>query len=339
VTYVMPVLNEADHLEEAVRAILDQRYSGASELVLALGPSTDDTDAVADRLAAEDARVRLVRVPEANIPLGLNLAIAAARHDVIVRVDAHSTLPPDYTATMVAALERTSAAVVGGLMDAQGKTPFGEAVARAYKSPFGLGGGAHHDSDVEGPAESAYLGVFRRGVLEEFGGYDETLRRCEDWELASRLRTSGRLVWLVPSVKVVYYPRETVDKLWSQMFATGVWRGELVRRQGTTPLRYLAPPILVCALALSPVAALGLARRPAGVVRAGLACVASAPVVYAVGLAAASSRLGGASWGDHARNVVAMAVTHVSWGAGFVRGFVRGAEGILDRSRVTQPSR
>ncbi len=337
VSYVMPVLNEEQHLAAAVASILDQDYEGPSELILALGASTDDTPAIAAAIAAGDARVRLVDNPANHIPAGLNLAIAAARHPVIVRVDAHAQLPPGYTATMVEALERTGAAVVGGLMDARGETPFQRAVARAYNSPFGLGGGAYHGGAVEGEIDSAYLGVFDASIFDEVGGYDETLLRGEDWELTSRIRAAGRRVWLVPSVRVAYWPRATADKLRRQMFATGAWRGELVRRQGRTPLRYLAPPAAVAALAVAPVSALVLASgRPRGALRALLGLSAAAPFVYLAGLGAASARLGGDGVRDHALNIGALATIHTSWGLGFLRGWTRGAAQVVDSSRVTR---
>nr|NLI49076.1 glycosyltransferase family 2 protein [Propionibacterium sp.] len=335
VSYVMPVLNEERHLAEAVGAVLAQEYAGDQELILALGACTDATPAIAARLAAADARVRIVANPESHISAGLNRAIAAARHPVIVRVDAHATLPPGYTATLVSALRRTGAAVVGGLMEAHGDSPLQRSAARAYNSPFGLGGGAYHGTDREGEAESAYLGVFRRDALAAVGGYDETLLRGEDWELAFRLRAAGYRVWLVPSVRVGYWPRDTFGRLARQFFATGAWRAELVRRQRRTSLRYLAPPLLVLGLALSPAAAAALRwGRPRGPARGVLAAAASVPVAYAVGLALVVRRMGGATPADRARDAAVLATLHTSWGLGFLRGLAVGARGTVDRSRV-----
>lgn len=340
VSYVMPVLNEEEHLTEAVSAILAQVYPGDAEVVLALGESTDRTAEIAAALAASDPRVRCVDNPDTQISAGLNRAIGAAKHPVIVRVDAHSTLPDGYTATMVEALFASDAAVVGGLMHAQGRTPFQRAVARAYNSPFGLGGGVYHGGGEEGEADSAYLGVFRREVLDEVGGYDETLLRGEDWELASRIRAAGHRVWLVPSLAVTYWPRDTWAGLRRQFLATGTWRGELVRRQGSTPPRYLAPPVLVLGLAAAPVAAAALASgRVRGPLRLACGLSAALPVAYKIGLAAASVRLGGDTAADRLRNMGVLATMHLSWGAGFLRGFTLGAGSTVDRSRVpTKPA-
>lgn len=337
VSYVMPVYNEAVYIDDAIASVLAQVYDGDQELVLALGPSTDGTSERVARLAASDARIRVVHNPEMAIPIGLNRAIRAARHDVIVRVDAHTELDPDYTATAVATLTRTGAASLGGLMVASGRSRFQSAVARAYNSRLGLGGGAYHGSAVEGPAESAYLGIMRRSALVEVGLYDEGLRRGEDWELNFRLRSAGHVVWLDPALRVTYWPRDTWSKLVRQFVATGIWRGELVRRHGGRhPLRYFAPPALVVASAASIVVLVlqvaGALSGPASIV---LGLVHLAPAAYLLlllGLLVVPSS--GRALADRATFALVIATMHVSWGAGFLRGVALGARDAVDRSRT-----
>ena len=339
VSYVMPVLNEERHLADAVAAVLNQEYPAQAELVLALGASTDDTTAIARELAAADERITLVDNPRNDIPVGLNLAIRASRHPIVIRVDAHAELPAGYSRTMVDLLNEHGAVNVGGVMHAKGRTPFQRAVARAYNSPWGLGGGQYHGAKKAGPSDSAYLGVFRREVLEQVGGYDESLRRAEDWELNSRILAAGHLIWYTPDVAVTYWPRATPASLRRQMFATGVWRGHLVREHRfRTPRKYLAPPAVVLALATSGLVALaqlngGLRGRPAKV----LSAVHAAPLVYAAGLTAVSKRsLGAESNSELLLNVAALGIMHLSWGAGFLRGLFSGAHATVDKSRVTR---
>lgn len=336
VSYVMPVLNEAGHLERAVGAILAQEYDGESELVLALGSSSDETDQIAARLAAAEPRIRLVRNSANDIPKGLNAAIRASRHPVVIRVDAHAELPPGYTAAAVETLRRTGCANLGGVMVARGETPVQRAIARAYNSPFGLGGGIYHHGEAETPADSAYLGVFRREVLFEVGLFDQTLRRAEDWELNHRIRAAGYQVLFTPKLEVTYWPRTSLDALRRQMYATGVWRGHLVRRQRSTPWRYLPPPAVALLVGLSLV---GLVLQAVGLVRGGsarafgMAQVAAAG--YAVGVTAVGvTRLEGERLRDRLLNAAVLATMHLSWGAGFLRGVVFGAATTVDRSRV-----
>jgi len=250
VSYVMPVLNEERYLRQAVESIFEQNYEGSVELVLALGLSTDGTNEIANSLVAEakkrKRKIHLVENTSGTTSGGLNAAIAKATGDVVVRVDAHSKLSPSYTALAVEILNQTGAANVGGLMRAVGNSPFQNAVAWAYMSRFGLGGGAFHVGAEAGPADSVYLGVFRREILQSIGGFDETVIRGQDWQLNLRLRSAGHSVWFDPRLEVEYHPRSSWRKLARQFFDTGLWRAWLSRENpGQISLRYLAPPALV----------------------------------------------------------------------------------------------
>lgn len=330
----MPVLNEERYLRRAVASTLAQDVPGPVELILALGPSTDATDAIARELAAADPRVVLLANPAADIPVGLNLAIRASRHPTIVRVDAHSELAPGYTRRALATLARTRAANVGGVMRADGRSPFQRAVARAYNSRAGLGGGAYHGGTEEGPAESAYLGVFRRSVIAEVGYFDESIRRGEDWELNLRIRRAGYRVWFDPALSVVYWPRESWTRLVRQFRATGAWRGELVRRYGRrNSLRFFAPPLLVVSVAVSAVVGL---LQATGVVRGRAASVVHVPVAAYAALVATVSlgRGGGRGWRDRAWTAGVLPSMHLPWGVGFLWAIARGARDTVDTSRL-----
>ena len=238
VSVVMPVRNEEPHLEAAVGRVLAQGYGGELEVVIAVGPSSDRTREIADSLAATDERVVVVDNPTGFTPAGLNLAIEAASYEIIVRVDGHAELCPGYITTAVETLRATGAANVGGLMDAQGRTPFEQAVAAAYNSHLGLGGGGFHlAATPAGPADTVFLGVFRRDALKEVGGFDESLHRAQDWELNYRLRRAGHLVWFTPELRVVYRPRSSLRALAKQFHLTGRWRREVVRRHPDTASR------------------------------------------------------------------------------------------------------
>jgi len=337
VSYVMPVYNEAAYISAAIDSVFAQQYEGERELVVVLGPSTDGTTERVTQRAEGDDRIRIVESPQLSIPLSLNLAIRAARHDIIIRVDAHTELPDDYTAVGVATLQRTGAASVGGLMVATGRGRLQSAIARAYNSRLGLGGGAYHGGASEGPAESAYLGIMRREPLMAVGLYDEGLKRGEDWELNLRLREAGHVVWLNPALRVAYWPRDTWNKLARQFTATGIWRGELVRRLGgRNSLRYFVPPALVLASALSLVLlVLELTGLVTGLAAWLLSVVYLGPVLYSALLVSLLFvRSSGERFADRATFARVIAVMHFSWGAGFLRGVVVGARDAVDTSRT-----
>ena len=255
VAVVMPVLNEENYLEAAVLAILSQDYQGPIQVVLALGPSTDRTNEVADRICAGDSRVSSVPNPTGRTPEGLNAALAATKQEIVVRVDAHSELSDGYIRLAVETLQRTGADNVGGIMGARGVTKFEKAVAAAMRSPLGVGSASFHTGGAEGPAESVYLGVFQRSALERVGGYDPAFTRAQDWEMNYRIRTTGGTVWFNPDLFVTYRPRPNVFKLAKQYFEYGSWRHEVMRRHPDTrrtksALRYFAPPLAVALIVI-----------------------------------------------------------------------------------------
>ena len=262
VSVILPVLNEEKHLEESISAILAQDYQGNFEVILALGPSKDHTDEIAHSLAARDNRVKLVSNPTGKTAAGLNLAIASSHNAVIVRVDGHAKIPNNYLTLAVEILQKTGSVNVGGVMAAQGITQFEKAVARAMRSPLGVGASRFHTGGAAGEVDTVYLGVFRREAIISAGGFDERYTRAQDWELNHRLRKNGGKIYFDPRLQVTYRPRPNLVKLAKQYFQYGTWRRVVSRsHSGTINLRYLAPPLtlfgtlisLICGLVIHPI--------------------------------------------------------------------------------------
>ena len=324
VSVIMPVRNEERHLAESVSHVLSQDYPGALELVLAVGPSRDRTEEIAKRLARADSRITVVANPSGEIPSALNAAVRAARYDFIVRADGHCMLPPGYVSTAMRTLAQTGAVNVGGVMAAEGSTPFQQAVAWAMTSPFGVGSAPNHTGGSAGPADTVYLGAFRRSAVEGVGGYDERYLRAEDWEMNHRIREAGGLIWFEPELRVSYRPRASVAALGAQYFHYGRWRRVVARQHtGTINLRYLAPPAAVAMMAVGTAAGLAgviaLAAGAGGWPPVLLTACFAAPLAYVLGLLGVSATAIGKLRSDAlARLPVALATMHICWGAGFL---------------------
>lgn len=328
ISVVIPVLNEQNHLAAAVKSVLSQKYSGDIEVLLALGPSRDNTNQVAADLAAADKRIRLIDNPRGLTTVGLNEAVRQSKHGIIVRIDAHSEPAPGYFETGVKILLQQRADLIGGIMDAKGTSAFQKAVAWAYTSRFGIGGAKFHVGGEAGEAESAYLGIFQKSALERVGGYDESIIRGEDWDLAQRIKKTGGLVWFSPELKVTYWPRGTWQKLAHQFMSTGIWRGDLTRRNASgASIRYWIPPVLV------------------GAVAWGLVLLANGhwygilpAAVYLMGVAFLASTAQSLSLKSRVALLIALPTMHFAWGLGFWRGYFFSALGIVDKSRVGSKS-
>jgi hypothetical protein len=323
VSVIMPVRDEQRHLAEAVGHVLAQEYTAEVEVVLAVGPSRDATEEIAHGLAAADPRVTVVANPNGLIPSANNVAIKASRHPIVARVDGHALIPPGYLRQAVATLQETGADNVGGIMAAEGVTPFEQAVAWAMTSPAGVGSARFHTGGRAGPADSVYLGVYRRTALEQVGGYDENYLRAEDWEMNHRIRQAGGLIWFQPGLRVTYRPRATVAALARQYFHYGRWRRVVSRQHaGTINLRYLAPPLTLLVIAAGLLAGLdGLADRftdhlpTLGWLMLGFLV----PAAYLAGILAVTATAASTLTRPAlARLPVALLTMHMAWGLGFL---------------------
>ena len=307
VSVILPVLNEEAHLEDSILAILSQDYQGSFEVILALGPSRDRTNEIANALVARDARVKLVANPTGKTAAGLNLAVAASQSPVIVRVDGHAEIPKNYLTLAVEILRETGAVNVGGVMAAEGVTKFEKAVARAMRSPLGVGASRFHTGGAAGEADTVYLGSFRREAINQAGGFDERYTRAQDWELNYRLRKNGGVIYFDPRLQVTYRPRPTLRKLAKQYFQYGTWRRVVSRsHSGTINLRYLAPPVTLLGSLFSLIA--GSLMHPILFIPAatyGLFVLVSAAMM------ARSIR-------EYFSLIAIIPTMHFAWGAGFI---------------------
>lgn len=307
VSVILPVLNEEAHLADSIQSILSQNYQGSFEVILALGPSSDRTDEIAKALATQDARVKLVSNPTGKTAAGLNLAIAKSNNPVIVRVDAHAEIPNDYLTLAVEILRETGAVNVGGVMAAEGITKFEIAVARAMRSPLGVGASRFHTGGKAGEVDTVYLGSFRREAITQAGGFDERYTRAQDWELNHRLRKNGGLIYFDPRLQVTYRPRPNLRKLAKQYFQYGTWRRVVSRsHSGTINLRYLAPPVTLIGTAFSLFS--GFLLHPILYIPA---------AIYGL-FVAISSLILGRSISERLYLLAIIPTMHFSWGAGFI---------------------
>lgn len=313
VSVVVPVRNEAPHLERAVASILEQAYPEPFDVCLAVAPSEDATEQIADELARREPRVSVVPNPAGVTPAALNAAIRATSGSIVVRVDGHAELSPGYIRRAVETMCRTGAVNVGGRQVPQPETPFEEAVAAATTSWLGTGGATYRVGGEPGPVDTVYLGVFDRAAGDAVGWFDESLIRNQDYELNIRLRQAGGVVWFDPELWVGYRPRGSWRALAKQYYEYGWWKAEVIRRYpDSMRLRQLAaaagpPTILVCALA-------GRRRRVPALVA----------LSYAAALAAASCN-GPRTLVSPFVRIVAQVVMHAGWSGGFLVGTTRAA--------------
>ena len=307
VSVILPILNEESDLENCITAILQQDYDGELEVILALGPSKDSTDLIAQKIAAKDKRVKLVKNPTGLTAAGLNLAIKASSFEIICRIDGHAEISKTYIKSAVSIMKETGAVNVGGIMFADSDQGLQRTVAQAMRSKLGVGPSKFHTGGGAGESETVYLGTFKKSAILAAGGFDERFIRAQDWELNHRIRKQGGLIWFDPRLVVTYRPRKTLSKLARQYFQYGRWRRVITRtHSNTSSLRYLAPPFALVVNLFSLI--LGIFISPLLLIPLSIYVITLVIGGFMIGIKIA----------DKLMMPLVLATMHMSWGLGFI---------------------
>ena len=310
ISVLIPCYNEENHIGPCIESVICDFVLRNCEVLVIDGRSPDETRRIVSELAVRYPIIKLLDNPDRLQAAGMNVGLKVARGRTIVRLDAHSTYPAGHVERCCAALENTDAANVGGVMVPVGSGLVQESVARAMAHPAGIGGSKFHLDKFSGYSDTAYLGTFRKDILEKLGGYDPDSHPAEDAELNCRILELGERVYLDSSIRVDYRPRDTFRRLMKQFFWYG--RGRcyvmLKHRRIFTAARF-APPLLVVSLVASVVLA-ALDRRWLVI-----------PLAYVVGLLLVGGLMW---WGERhwvRRTLVQAGVLgtmHTAYGTGFL---------------------
>ncbi len=327
VTIVMPVLNEEKHLRRCLQSVVHQDYPmDKLEILVVDGMSGDGSRRIVTEFAAQYPQIRLLDNPRRIIPAAMNIGIREARGEIILRVDGHCLLAPDYIRQCIRYLRETGADNVGGPAWAMGTSYIGEAIALALGSPFGHGGSPFRYSQEERYVDTVFLGAFRRELFIKVGFYDEELACGEDCELNHRIRAAGGRILLAPAIKVRYMTRDSLRELCRQYFRYGFWRMQVVRKhRRALRLRHLGTVGFVLALIVTGLA--GFFGRPFAYLLPGIVLIYLAASLLSSFLIACRS-----GWKYLPILPPVFACLHLSWGLGFLWGvadvFLLGRRGV-----------
>jgi glycosyltransferase involved in cell wall biosynthesis len=322
VSIIVPCFNEERTIGLLLQAIRDQTAAPESlEVLLADGGSTDGTRQVIADFARRhrELSLRVIDNPTRSIPSALNRAIAQARGEVILRLDAHSIPQPDYVEQCVRVLGRTGAANVGGAWEIHPSAPtwIARSIAAAAGHRLGAGDARYRTSGQAGAVDTVPFGAFPRAWLERAGTFDETLLTNEDYEYNVRLRQAGGVVWFDPAIRSIYFARPTLGELARQYARYGFWKARMLRRYpGTLRWRQALPPVFVLAAAVLLLSAPWL-RLSLWIL--GLQWALYAGAILTAGVAQARLRRDPAL---AAGMPLALAVMHLAWGGAFWWGWL-----------------
>lgn len=313
VTLVIPVRNEAAHIQACLASVREQSYPAERlEIIVVDGASTDATSSLARDAAAADARIRVLDNPTRTMPTGLNIGIREASGHLIGVVSGHSVLAPDYVERAVDAMEATQAWSVGGRIVRRTHGPMHRAIAIATSSPVGVGDSTHNYGTEAGWVETVFPGFWRRQTFDRVGTFDPAMVANEDNELSYRIRRAGGGIWYDPAITVEYVPRSTIGGLFHQYRRYALGKVRVFRKhRGGLRWRHLVPAAWLAFLVAGGVLAV---FEPATwlIWAAGVAA-------YLVAVLVSSARLAerGVAWW---RVALALVTLHIAYGIGTWQG-------------------
>ena len=224
--------NEQNALPSLLDDILSQSYPRKdTELVFVDSGSHDATkkiyEAFRDSHIGEYLGIVICDNPAGNQASGWNTAIRASSGDIIIRVDAHASIPEFFVENNVKVI-KSGEDVCGGARPSNilDPTPYREMLLLAESSMFGssfasyrrTGGGKRYVS-------SLFHGAYRREVFAKAGGFNSSLGRTEDNELHWRIRQNGYRI--CQSDEIISYQniRPTLGAMLRQKYGNGKWIG------------------------------------------------------------------------------------------------------------------
>jgi len=252
ISVLIPCYNEEKYIKQCLDSLIDDYVIENAEILVLDGRSTDKTRALVKEYikVQQDVAIKLLDNPKKIQSHGLNIGIDQARGEIIVRVDVHARYPNGYVMRCVELLKSTGATNVGGVMSAKGKTRFQKLVALAMTNPFGVGDAKFRLGNYRGYVDTVYLGTFWKSIFGELGYFDPYTN--QDAEFNLRILKSGGKIYLDNSIKIDFFPRESLRGLIQQYFHYGKGRYKTtLKHKRFTSLRQVAPIALILGILAS----------------------------------------------------------------------------------------
>ncbi|PSJ58548.1 glycosyltransferase family 2 protein [Pseudaminobacter soli (ex Li et al. 2025)] len=197
VDVIIPCYNYAHFLEQCVGGVLSQAVDGL-RIIIIDNASTDDSVAVAKRLAERDSRIEVI-CHEKNLGphASFNEGIDRASADYLMILCADDLLAEGALEPAIKAMEQTPEAsfAIGAYAEIRPLEEAGSAIAESsWHMSDGLGFIRRCCSSLDPVAAHAIL--VRRSVQMRAGYYNPRLALCDDFELALRLAQIGHVIEL-----------------------------------------------------------------------------------------------------------------------------------------------
>lgn len=250
ISIILPIRSEVQGIEKTIQSIISQTLDKDYEIIITDGMSTDGTREIIKELVRENPKIHLIDNPAKIVSTGFNRALNESKGDIIIRVDGHCEIAPEYIQKCLECLEKINADCVGGATEHVALGLVGKSIKLAQSSFFGVGGVSFRKKVEEGEyVDTLAFGAYKREVFNQLGGYDEELVRNQDDEFNFRMIQNDMKIWLDPSIKSTYTQRNSFIGLFKQYFQYGFYKIRVMqKRRGIASWRHLVPGLFVLTL-------------------------------------------------------------------------------------------
>ena len=257
VSFIVVAYNAGSKLENLLEDLKKQDYNHNDiEIILVDSNSSDNTKDIMMKFKEINktfSKVLVLDNPKKILPCGWNIALEASTGDLILRVDAHSSLPNDFISKNVNRIDM-GAKIVGGhrISIIDENNAWQKTLLIAEKSIFGSGIATYRRKEREEYVSTLAHAAYSREVFKKVGGYDERLARTEDNEIHYRMKKAGYKFLLDPTIKSYHHARNSLSKMIKQKYLNGYWIGLTM---GISPkcfsIYHFVPLVFVLALIFS----------------------------------------------------------------------------------------
>ena len=257
VSFIVVAYNAGSKLENLLEDLKKQDYNHNDiEIILVDSNSSDNTKDIMMKFKEINktfSKVLVLDNPKKILPCGWNIALEASTGDLILRVDAHSSLPNDFISKNVNRIDMGEK-IVGGhrISIIDENNAWQKTLLIAEKSIFGSGIATYRRKEREEYVSTLAHAAYSREVFKKVGGYDERLARTEDNEIHYRMKKAGYKFLLDPTIKSYHHARNSLSKMMKQKYLNGYWIGLTM---GISPkcfsIYHFVPLVFVLALIFS----------------------------------------------------------------------------------------
>jgi len=255
VSVILPCRNEEKYIETCIQSLINNQSAGFElEIIVIDGMSTDKTVEILEKYTQQFSFIKLLHNPEKTVPYAMNLGIAHAQGEIIVRVDAHVFYPENYVSSLVTHLVDLDADNVGAICktDVLTKNKKTNAIITVLSNRFGVGNSLFRLGVTKvTQVDTVPFGCYKKSAFTKFGLYDTRLTRNQDLELNKRITKGGGKIYLIPDIECVYYARETFSAIAKNNYSNGIWNMATIKwtkKLSSLSLRHFIPLLFILSL-------------------------------------------------------------------------------------------